>query len=327
APLPNIVTSEESRIGTDDAIAALPELGGSDSGSASESFAYPRRRRSSPALGVLPEVFDQTTEDPIAQAEGVAAERTTPIAGVPAMAPADLHGKLEDPHEPSVVRSLFRLAADEETGLLMLQRGDEVKEIYFVDGDPRSVNSNRGDELFGQYLVRKRVINPGELSMALAMLPHFNGKLGDTLVALKLLRPVQVLRHLTHQVRQKLLEIFTWDRGAYFFYRGHRGVSESAPLGLDAFELIGTGVSLLDAAFVEGCLLSHLDRVFEPVKSHGMPPEIFRLGRLPRQTYEKHDGRQKLGQLLAAFDPGPARDAFLRMTYLLIETGLVEPRS
>ncbi|PIE18520.1 MAG: hypothetical protein CSA65_04340 [Proteobacteria bacterium] len=324
APLPSLSTTEEPPLNTDEARAAWPELGISDSGS------FPHPRSSSRRAPLLPDLnVDPSLASPGSQqaADDVAAERTTPIAGVPTMPSADLAGKVAQSQEPSVVGLLFRLATDEETGLLMLQRGEEVKEIHLVDGDPRSVASNRGDELFGQYLVRKRVISNGELSMALAMLPHFDGKLGDTLVALKLLRPVQVLRHLTHQVRQKLLEVFGWDRGRYFFYRGQRTACGSAPLGLDAFELIGTGVSMLDVALVEARLAEYHAHHLEPVVPAPMPPEIFRLGRLPRQTYEKHDGQRRLEQLIALYDPGDARDSFLRMTYLLVETGLLACRA
>lgn len=322
APLPSIGTSEEARIGTEEAIAALPELGGS--GSDSASFPHPRSSRRLPAS--LPEgPLDTSAKE--AAPDDVAAQRTTPIVGVPTMPPPDLRGRLGEPSEPSVVGLVFRLAAAEETGLLMLHRGEEVKEIYLVDGDPRSVNSNRGDELFGQYLVRKRVISAGELSMALAMLPHFDGKLGDTLVALKLLRPVQVLRHLTHQVRQKLLEVFAWGSGAFLFYRGQQGARESAPLGLDAFELIGSGVNVLEPSFALERLSTYLDVVLEPSMPAPMPPEIFRLGRLPRQAYDRHSGQQTLRRLLGLFDSGEARNTFLRMTYLLVETGLLIPRA
>jgi serine/threonine protein kinase len=331
APLPSISTTEEARLNTDEARAALPELGGVESGSASGSFPHPRsasrRVPSLPELDVDPSLAPPGPTGMQQAANDVAAERTTPIAGVPAMPPADLAGRIAELQEPSVVGLLFRVAAEEETGLLMLQRDEEVKEIHLVDGDPRSVASNRGDELFGQYLVRKRVISNGELSMALAMLPHFDGKLGDTLVALKLLRPVQVLRYLTHQVRQKLLEVFAWNRGSYFLYRGQRTARGSAPLGLDAFELIGTGVSMLEVGLVEARLSEYSADHLEPVVPAPMPPEIFRLGRLPRQAYEKHDGQRPLGQLLDLYDRGDARDSFLRMTYLLVETGLLARRA
>src|SRR5207237_8037030 len=84
---------------------------------------------------------------------------------------------------------------------------------------------------------------PGELSMALAILPRFQGKLGDTLVGLSLLRPLEVFRHLTRQVREKIIDVFGWTDGKYRFYSGRTNQRESFPLGLDAFEILGAGVA------------------------------------------------------------------------------------
>lgn len=305
-PLPVVQTSEEARIATEDALAALAETSRTASLSGGREFA------SQPSIPLPTPDLDQPVD-----------ERATPIAGIPSLPPPDIHGNLGEVGEPSVVRLLFRLAADEETGLLLLEREGELKEIYLVDGDPRTVSSNRGDELFGQYLVRKKVLTKGELSMALAMLPHFDGKLGDTLVALKLLKPVQVIRHLTHQVRQKLLEVFTWKSGSFFYYRGQRSSKESAPLGLDAFELLGAGVSQMSIDGIEDRLAGFVGRCPRPVVPAPVPPEIFRLGRLPRHVYEKFTGNQELATLLGLFDDDEARASFLRMTFLLMETGLL----
>ena len=137
----------------------------------------------------------------------IAASRISSLSkGATPLPKSDFKGELS---EQSLIQVLYQLALEEKTGLLVLQLGEVIKEIYLVDGDPQYVTSNQPGELFGQYLVEKNIITEGELSMALAMLPHFDGKLGNALVALKLLRPMQVLRHLTHQVRQKLLNAFT----------------------------------------------------------------------------------------------------------------------
>src|SRR5439155_4486839 len=79
--------------------------------------------------------------------------------------------------------------------------------------------------------------------MALAILPRFQGKLGDTLVGLSLLRPLEVFRHLTRQVRDKIIDVFSWQEGQHLFFRGRTNTRESFPLGLDAFEIYGAGVA------------------------------------------------------------------------------------
>ena len=308
--LPIYGTSEEVRIGTEDAMAALTETTTMPSGS--------EFRPRMPSTLEPPQVVSLGDQALLEESE-----RTTPVVGLPDLPAPDFRGRLAAEGDQSITRLLFKLASEEETGLLLLEQGEEVKEIYLVNGDPQSVVSNRGDELFGQYLLRKNIISRGELSMALAMLHHFDGKLGDTLVALRLMRPVEVIRHLTYQVRQKLLEVFRWPDGGYCYYRSQLSERESAPLGLDAFELLGAGVKQLPVEMVMERLRPLMDRQISPVVPAPVPPEVFRLGRLPRQAYEKLTGLNTLAYAIGLFDDSDARDDFVRMVYLLVETGLL----
>lgn len=265
-----------------------------------------------PAVPVLP---------PAATAQSPAAAASIATLGAPPKAKPDLQGHLA---RHSLFKVLFRLAVAEETGLLQLSREAHTKEIYLVDGDPQFVNSNLPDELFGQYLVQKGVIAEGELSMALAMLPHFQGKLGNALVALKLLKPVQVLRHLTNQVRQKLLNAFEWGEGTFAFYQGIRCEQESAPLGLNAFEVMGAGVMALSPLTVEqrlGALGESSPRSASPP---AVPPEVFGLGPRARQVFDRLDGRLSVGVQLQRFDDQEQRDGWARLIYLFCEVGLAK---
>jgi len=219
---------------------------------------------------------------------------------------------------------IFRLAVQEETGLLVLHCAGVVKEIYLVNGDPRFVASNQADDLFGQHLMRKKVITDGELSMALAMLPHYKGKLGNALVALRLLTPVQVLRHLTQQVRENLLDAFGWAKGTYRYYRGTECEFESAPLGLNAFELIGAAVNDLPKEDLYKRLEHHKPNRYRSVNAPPVPPEVFRLGSRPRAVFDIMDGRSTLADFLSRFDDPTQEEVFARLIYLLVETGFTK---
>lgn len=306
-------TGEEPRLTTHQALAAMPELGAP--GSSLGDFRTPDLRDGGPPP--LPSDLDRIESS--GEPESVAARLTTPIAGVPQMASPSLKGDLQ---RTSLFGVMFSLAMQEATGLLVLRRDEAVKEIYLVDGHPHYVSSNQAEELFGQYLVRKGAISQGELSMALAMLPHFSGKLGDTLVALKLMRPMQVLRHLTHQVREKLLDTFNWAAGAYLFYQDKESASESAPLGLDAYELLGAGANRISISTVRERLQPHLSKRPRATMPPPVPPEVFRLGSVPRETFDKLNGQATLKDLLSRFDEGAQREAFERVAFLLIETKL-----
>jgi serine/threonine protein kinase len=317
APIPEGLaeTGQHSSINSSDALAAVTEL--KESGStAQREFGTSDQN---PA--VHPPTLEKKRATPMEASKVAASRMYRPIGGVATMPTPDLQGELS---ERSPLRLLFTLAVAEEVGLLVLQQGPTIKEVYLVDGDPQYVASNQPEELFGQYLVQRGIISKGELSMALAMLPYFDGKVGDALVALKLLRPVQVLRHLTHQVRQKLIDAFGWLEGTYAYYRGKTIEHESAPLGLDAFEVMGTAILQLPASVLEQRLQPTLSRRPRPVRPVPAPPEVFRLGSRPGEVYEGMTGRLTLAELIGRYDDLEQRESFIRMVYLLAETGLVD---
>jgi serine/threonine-protein kinase len=228
-----------------------------------------------------------------------------------------------DLRDRSLVGILFRLALDTETGLLVLRDSSLVKEIYLVDGDPQFVSSNSPDELFGQFLIAQGVFSEAELGRALAILPDYQGRLGEALVALGLLRPMQMLRLLTSQVRQKILNAFRITDGQASFYRGLGCPRPAAPLGLDAFELLAAGVEALEWLAIQERLARGMDLKPRASSPPPVPPEVFRVGDYPRVVYDRLDGQRSLVEHLLSAPPEPRPGAFMRMVYLLTECGLV----
>ncbi|HXU74362.1 MAG TPA: protein kinase [Polyangia bacterium] len=233
--------------------------------------------------------------------------------------PADLKGDLAD---LSPVRLFARLATDRETGQLVVERGDVSKEIFLVDGAPEFVSSNVPSERFGEYLVARGVISAGELSMALAILPRFQGKLGDTLVGLSLLRPLEVFRHLTRQVRDKIIDVFAWGSGSYRYYRGRMNKREAFPLGLDAFEILGAGVAGLPMEPVRLRLDKLASKRVRRVERQRPTPEHFRVGAGPRELWQRLDGKRTVGEWMRRYEQPEQLLTLCRTLFLLIESDL-----
>ena len=242
----------------------------------------------------------------------------TPTPGVDADRP-DQKGEFTD---VTPARLFARLATERDTGQLVIERGSVLKEIFLVDGVPEFVSSNVPQERFGEYLVSKGVISPGELSMALAILPRFQGKLGDTLVGLSLLRPLEVFRHLTRQVREKIIDVFGWQNGNYRFYRGRANSRESFPLGLDAFEILGAGVAGLPLEIVIDRLRKVQNKKVRRVERPRPTPEHFRVGAGPRELWQRLDGKRSVGDWIRRYDQPEQLLTLCRTLYLLIEADL-----
>ena len=164
------------------------------------------------------------------------------------------------------VVALARTLVTRRTGLWLCEQGGVRKEVYVKQGVPAFVTSNLAGELLGEYLVKKRVINRSELDMALAVMPRFEGKLGDTLVALGLVEPLELFQHIGEQVREKLLDLFTWASGTAMFYEGVDPPSSGFPLRLDAWEILDRGLERRIAAGFENELILERgqDRVVQP---------------------------------------------------------------
>ena len=220
------------------------------------------------------------------------------------------------------IQVLFGLAAGQLTGLLVASVGGIKKEIYIRAGVPEYVTSNVASELLGAYLVQCGVLSSGELAMALAMMPHYGGKLGDTLVGLGLLKPLEVFRHLTVQVRQKLIDVCTWTKGTFGWYAGRQIERNAFPLDLNPFEVLGAGAMAMRDEVVAAWLSRHaaatlIHRQVRPA----VPPERFEIVGLPT-LFDQIDGNATVGELVtASLDPATQRRT-ARMLMLLHQTEL-----
>jgi len=221
------------------------------------------------------------------------------------------------------VTLLYRLTTGRATGLLSVQVGGIKKEIYVRGGVAEYVTSNVAAELLGNYLVGRGALSPGELAMALAMMPHYGGKLGDTLVGLGLLKPLEVFRHLTYQVRQKLIDVCTWTRGAFAWYDGAENTRTAFPLDLNSFEVLGAGaMAMRDDTIAHWMMERAASTVVRVRPRPAIELERFEIAGLPT-LFTKIDGEKTVGQIVTdSLDPTAQRRT-ARMLILLEQCEMV----
>jgi len=224
----------------------------------------------------------------------------------------------------SPLRVLFRLMTTRATGLLLVAVGGIKKEIYVRDGQPEYVSSNVASELFGNYLVSKGVLSDGELAMALAMMPHYGGKLGDTLVGLGLLKPLEVFRHLTRQVRTKIIDVCTWNKGAFGWYAGRENPREAFPLDFNAFEILGAGAMALSDDFVDSWIARNASLRLRAARSRRVGPERFEVVGLV-QLCDLLDGKRTVIDIVESHPDRAERLKAGRMLTLLEACDLARP--
>jgi serine/threonine protein kinase len=231
--------------------------------------------------------------------------------------------------EGGVVAALGRSILNGETGLWLAEQGAVRKEIYVVDGAPVLVASNMAGELLGEYLVARGVVSRGELDMALAVMPRFEGKLGDTLVALGLVEPVHLFQHIAAQVEEKLLETALWSSGVFSFYPGATAPGERFPLASSPWEVLLEstrrrllhGLDSADLGDPEGTQRWVLARTLpRTLATSALPGPVNMALALLRQPRRAED-------LIAAIDDADGRDVArgMRVLTLLAHLGVCVP--
>jgi serine/threonine protein kinase len=152
--------------------------------------------------------------------------------------------EVHDLAHAGMVGALGQALVHQQTGLMIADDDVTRVEIYLADGAPVFVTSSRAEDLLGERLVERQVITRGELDMALAVLPRFDGRLGETLSSLGLVEPVTLVRHITAQVRERLLEPFGWSHGKTAFYGGVDAPDELVKVELDPWSVLESGARL-----------------------------------------------------------------------------------
>jgi serine/threonine-protein kinase len=155
----------------------------------------------------------------------------------------------------ALVKVLVSVIDSEATGVLFAEGLDDPrhpvlpnlakeagrKELYFVGGKLHHVASNNATELLGEYLVRRKVIARTELDFALAVLPRYGGRMGDTLIALGLVGSLEIFRAIRDQGRDRLVDLFLWRKGQLSFYAGQTAPHVEFPLEIELPPLLVAG--------------------------------------------------------------------------------------
>jgi len=223
----------------------------------------------------------------------------------------------------SFARAMARLHRSKSTGRLTVKRDAIEKSIYMNNGEIILVDSNKEDELLGEFLLSRGIITPKQLQEGLARLSEWGGRLGDALVATGAIPAHDIFQHLSDQMREKLLEVFAWKRGAYGYFENQEPAARGYPMDVDCYETIVSGCR--ERIPFEHLLSFYKDRMH--VALYLRQPAPFPIDRLRLRANELRVAKQiesgmSLQGLLRKFPPS-LRDLVYRTVYLFHQCELV----
>jgi eukaryotic-like serine/threonine-protein kinase len=199
----------------------------------------------------------------------------------------------------SLLPIVHRLMHGRETGVLHLDDGRHRKKVYFSEGRPDFVASTQPEDMLGQYLVDKKVCMPMEVDMGLAVLPQHKGRLGDALVSLGVLRPVELYRAVAGQVRGRYLDAFALRRGEFVYVRDRRSREDTYPIEQDVHVLMRDACLALHPSELEAALAPLWERVLRPAQRPDGSISAYQVPDSWRWVAEQVRGDQTVAALLA----------------------------
>jgi serine/threonine protein kinase len=213
------------------------------------------------------------------------------------------------------------LAENREGGRLDLIREPVRKAIFFEEGHPMFATSNVESERFGEYLVAHGEMSREQHAEVLDFAARKGIRFTEALLALDVCTANEFFTFLGAQVRDRILDLFTWTSGTFAHYPSARPQDPVLPLNLRSHTLIHEGIQdRLPLGVVRRSLRDSGQR--QVVRcGGGIPADLHLSGRQLRIVRTIEDERPTVGQLVQREKD---EEWILRLLYMLVEIKRLE---
>jgi hypothetical protein len=149
-----------------------------------------------------------------------------------------IRGEIQTTSVPELLRSMVQSG---ETGLLVFHSGDVTKSVYLQQGKVVYAASNDPDERLGENLLQRGRVTARQYLEASKMIRP-GRRLGAILVEMNALDAEDLIPSVENQVKDILMDLFTWTSGDYEFIIKELKPGDFVPLNISAENLILEGI-------------------------------------------------------------------------------------
>ncbi len=146
----------------------------------------------------------------------------------------DYPGSLEDIDLLEVLSSLFE---KRQTGNLILERGREVKSIYFNNGEIVFASSNQKEDRLANILFRAGILTRNQRDNLFTEIRKTGKQQGTVLMERGLLDRDSLGSAIALQVKEILYSLLLWESGSFALHPGERP-RQTIPIALDTASLV-----------------------------------------------------------------------------------------
>ena len=205
-----------------------------------------------------------------------------------------LEGSLSRFEVPDV---LTFLNMGRRTGLLAMERGDQETKLFIRDGNPVFATSSRDDLRLGSMLIRLRKVTAVDLDRALASHRGRGYRLGQALLAERLLSEAELASFLKVQVSEVIFDTFEWKEGVFTFWDKVPPPATAVTLLMDLQNLIMEGSRRIDERGRLSQVFPDHDMIVEAMANPERVKHSVTMTPEEWKVFFLLDGRRSLGEI------------------------------
>ena len=159
----------------------------------------------------------------------------------------DLQGSIEHFNLPDILQFIGQIR---KSGVLAIQREEELALIYFQEGRVSYAYAPRKTHHIGQLLRERGKINASQLSQAVATQANDSSgsppRLGQILMDMGAVDRADIIETVTAQVEELLYSLLSWKTGSFKFYENQFPTEEEITVNISTENIILEGLRRLD---------------------------------------------------------------------------------
>lgn len=207
------------------------------------------------------------------------------------------------------------------TGILRLTNQNIEKNLFIKGGYIVFATSNRDEERLGDILLKSDKINKEQYDISVRLLKETGKRQGQILLEQKFISAKELLTFVRYQIKEIIMELFSWEKGEYEFIPGELPMEEVITLDISTGNIIIEGIKKINNLTIIRSGLPSVDSI--PILSSN-PLNIFQDVKLDSDV-EKIlllvNGKNRIKDICNISDQ-PEFDA-LKNIYLLYSTGFI----
>jgi hypothetical protein len=185
----------------------------------------------------------------------------------------------------------------QRTGVLVLEREEQETKLFLREGKPIFATSTREELRFGNVLVRAGKLDRRRMEKILLQQQGGRHRLGQILMAEKILKPDELASLLKVQVSEVIFDAFRWGAGSFTFYDRVPPPGTAVTLEMELPNLILEGLRRIDERSRLAELFPDPSAVVEAVVNPERVKNNVALTREEWQVFFLVDGRRSLTEI------------------------------